>query len=77
MGLSQKQAVAVLYTISGVMGLLAVILAAETAELRLACLVVIGGLILAIWAFVFHKNPNLHVGHHNCETAAPDRHEDQ
>ena len=77
MGLSQKQAVAVLYTISGVMGLLAVILAAETSELRLICLVVIGLLLVAMWAFVFHKNPNLHMGHPDCPTAAPDRHEDQ
>ena len=77
MGLSQKQAVAVLYTISAVMGLLAVILAAETAELRLICLVVIGLLVIGIWAFVFHKNPNLHTGHHNCGTAAPEGHEDK
>ena len=77
MGLSQKQAVAVLYTISGVMGLLAVILAAESAELRLTCLVVIGILVIAVWAFVFHKNPNLRVGHHNCEAAAPEAREDK
>lgn len=64
MGLSQKQAVAVLYTISGVMGLLAVILAAETPALRVVCLVVIGVLLIGMWAFVFHKNPNLHMGRH-------------
>lgn len=77
MGLSQKQAVAVLYTISAVMGLLAVILAAETAGLRLICLVVIGLLLIAVWAFVFHKNPNLHLGHPDCQAAAPDRHEEK
>ena len=77
MGLSQKQAVAVLYTISAVMGLLAVILAAETAGLRLICLVVIGLLVIGIWAFVFHKNPNLRRAHHNCEAAAPEVREDK
>ena len=77
MGLSQRQAVAVLYTVSGVMGLLAVMLAAETPALRIICLGVIGLILVAMWAFVFHKNPNLHMRHPDCPTAAPDRHEDQ
>lgn len=76
MGLSQKQAVAVLYTISGVMGLLAVILAADTPAQRVICLVVIGLLLIGMWAFVFHKNPNLHMGRHN-STPSPEAHDNQ
>lgn len=76
MGLSQKQAVAVLYTISGVMGLLAVILAAETPVQRMICLVVIGLLLVGTWTFVFHKNPNLHV-HRNDSTPGPEAHDNQ
>ena len=59
------------------MGLLAVRLAAETPALRIICLGVIGLILVAMWAFVFHKNPNLHMRHPDCSTAAPDRHEDQ
>jgi len=59
LGLSQRQAVAVLYSISAVMGLLAIILAAETAALRLVCLAVIIMLTVLIWVFVFRNNPNL------------------
>ena len=76
MGLSQKQAVAVLYTISGVMGLLAVILAADTPAQRVICLVVIGLLLIGMWAFVFHKNPNLHMGRHN-SAPSPEAHDNQ
>ena len=77
MGLSQRQAVAVLYTVSGVMGLLAVMLAAETPALRIICLGVIGLVLVAMWAFVFHKNPNLRMRHPDCQATAPDGHEDQ
>ncbi len=59
MGLSQRQAVAVLYSISAVMGLFAVILAAETALLRIICLVAIAAITFSIWLFVFHRNPRL------------------
>lgn len=60
MGLSQRQAVAVLYSISATMGLLAIILAADTALLRFVCLGAIVLILGCIWFFVFHKNPNLH-----------------
>lgn len=76
MGLSQKQAVAVLYTISAVMGLLAVILAAETPVQRMLCLAVIGVLLVGTWTFVFHKNPNLHV-HRNDRAPGPEAHDNQ
>lgn len=59
MGLDQKQAVAVLYSISAVMGLIAIILASDTALLRIVCLVAIAVLCISVWALVFHKNPNL------------------
>lgn len=77
MGLSQKQAVAVLYTISAVMGLLAVILAAEAPALRVVCIGVIGLLLIGIWTFVFHKNPNLHTDQPGCQTAGTEGHEEK
>lgn len=48
-----------LYSISAVMGLFAVILAADTSLLRIICLVAIVAIVFSIWLFVFHKNPNL------------------
>jgi UDP-GlcNAc:undecaprenyl-phosphate GlcNAc-1-phosphate transferase len=59
MGLTQKQAVIVLYTVSAVMGLLAIILAAQTSSLRIICLIVMAVVLLIMWGYVFHKNPNL------------------
>lgn len=70
-GLSQRQAVAVLYSISGVMGLLAIMLAAGTVALRLVCLAVIVVLVFSIWLFVFHNNPNLH--HSAAAETSPDK----
>ena len=57
MGLSQKQAVAVLYAISAVLGLLAVLLAGTYTWVRITCLVLAFVISIGIWYFVFRKRP--------------------
>lgn len=59
MGLSQKQAVAVLYAISAVLGLLAVLLAGTYTAVRVICLVLAFIISICVWFFVFRKNPGL------------------
>jgi UDP-GlcNAc:undecaprenyl-phosphate/decaprenyl-phosphate GlcNAc-1-phosphate transferase len=73
MGLNQKQVVAVLYGISAVLGLLAVLMAGDSMVVKIICLVAAFVISLAIWFKVFKNNPNLHEHHaeeHKAETAA-------
>lgn len=58
-GLSQKQAVAVLYGISAVLGLIAVLLAGSGVLVRTVCAVCAFLIALAVWLYVFWRNPNL------------------
>ena len=60
MGMSQKQVVAVLYGISAVLGLIAVLLTGKSPALRIGCLVAAFAVAGTVWLFVFRKNPNLH-----------------
>lgn len=55
MGLNQKQAVAVLYGISAVMGLVAVLFAGHDPVQRIACLVAAFIISLVVWLYVFRK----------------------
>ena len=65
MGLSQKQAVAVLYGVSAVLGLLAVLLAGTHTSVRVVCLVLAFVISLSVWLLIFRKNPHLkHPGGH-------------
>ena len=60
LGLNQKQAVAVLYGISAVFGLIAVLLAGSGVLVRTVCAVCAFLIALAVWFYVFWHNPNLH-----------------
>lgn len=60
LGLSQKQAVAVLYGVSAVLGIFAVLLAGKNTYVRIACLVLALLVAFAVWFFVIRKNPRLH-----------------
>lgn len=60
MGLNQKQAVAVLYGISAVLGLLAVLLAGASGVIKAICIVIAFLIAITVWLFVFWKNPRLH-----------------
>ncbi len=66
-GMSQKQAVAVMYGISAVLGLSAVLMAGHTPILRIGCLVLAFGISITVWLYVFRKNPNLRLGRHEAE----------
>ena len=73
MGLNQKQVVAVLYGISAVLGLLAVLMAGDSMAVKIICLVAEFIISLAIWLKVFKNNPNLrehHAEEHKAETSA-------
>ena len=60
MGLSQKQAVAVLYSVSAILGLAAVVLTSNGVMLRIILGVAAFGIALCMWFFVFRGNRNLH-----------------
>lgn len=73
MGLNQKQVVAVLYGISAVLGLLAVLMAGDSMAVKIICLVAAFIISLGIWLKVFKNNPNLrehHAEEHKAETSA-------
>lgn len=73
MGLNQKQVVAVLYGISAVLGLLAVLMAGDSMAVKIICLVAAFIISLGIWLKVFKNNPNLrehHAEKHKAETPA-------
>lgn len=73
MGLNQKQVVAVLYGISAVLGLLAVLMAGDSMAVKIICLVAAFIISLAIWFKVFKNNPNLrehHAEERRAESAA-------
>ena len=63
MGMSQKQAVAVMYGISAVLGLMAVLMTGDSPILRIGCLVFAFAISVTVWLYVFHKNPNLRPAH--------------
>ena len=67
MGMSQKQAVALMYGISAVLGIAAVLMTWTNPVLRIGCVVLAFGISITVWFFVFRKNPNLHINHHEEE----------
>ena len=69
MGMSQKQAVAVLYGVSAILGLLAVLLAGNSAVVRIVCLAAAFAISLTVWHFVFHGNTRLHLTPEEEQTA--------
>ena len=77
MGMDQKQAVAVIYGISALLGLVAVLLTGNSLPLRIVCLVLALIVSLLVWRFVFRRNPNLHAPRLMAaeEQAQPDKEE--
>lgn len=72
MGLSQKQAVAVLYSISGILGLSAVLIT-TSGEIK-ALIVILGFCLCAmLWAFVYGKFHSSPAGEENIATAADEQ----
>lgn len=62
MGLTQKQAVAVLYAVSAILGLASVVLT-STGIIRIAVTVAAFVIAICIWLFVFRHNNNIHIHH--------------
>ncbi len=56
MGMSQKQAVAVLYGVSAIFGLVSVLLAGPGTGIRIVCIVAAFAISVTVWLFVFRKN---------------------
>ena len=69
MGLSQKQAVAALYSLSAVLGLFAVLLANTNVFVRIICLILAFTISILAWFFIFRHNKNLHIEHHSHDGA--------
>ena len=67
MGLSQKQAVAVLYAVSAILGLTTVVLT-SSGIVRIVLATVAFAIAVCIWLFVFRHNSSLHTPHHEPET---------
>lgn len=63
MGLNQKQAVAVLYSVSAILGLAGVLLTA-TGMVRIIVGAIAFTIAVAMWIFVFRHNENIHIPHH-------------
>ena len=61
MGMNQKQAVAVLYAVSTVLGMIAVLIAGPGTGIRIFLIVLAFVLSLSVWLFVFRKSKQLHV----------------
>ena len=57
MGMSQKQAVAVLYGVSAVLGLIAVLMTGQSMALRIGCIAAAFVISIAVWLFVFRCLP--------------------
>ena len=69
MGLSQKQAVAVLYAVSAILGLTTVVLT-SSGIVRIVLATVAFAIAVCIWLFVFRHNSSLHTPHHEPEAGA-------
>lgn len=60
MGMDQKQAVAVIYGISALLGLIAVLITGEDLHIRVVCLLLALAVSVTVWLFVFRHNTHLH-----------------
>ncbi len=75
-GMSQKQVVAVLYGVSAVLGLIAVLLAGDSAPVRILCLIAAFAISITVWLFVFRKNTRLRQNHEDVEPEETEKKEE-
>ena len=57
LGMTQKQVVAVLYAITGIMGLISILMTGSSPVLKIVCVAVVFIIAIAIWVFVLRKIP--------------------
>ena len=74
MGLNQKQAVAVLYAISAILGLAAVLITSKGPARNILAAIAFA-IAVCIWWFVFRHNKNIHLHHENQPAAAEETEE--
>ena len=68
MGMNQKQAVAVLYAVSAVLGMIAVLIAAPGTAIRIVCICAAFAISITVWLFVYRKSRYIPQHH------APEKH---
>ncbi len=59
LGMNQKQAVAVIYGVSAIFGLVALLITGEGVPMRVICLVLALAISVLVWLFAFRGNPYL------------------
>ena len=57
LGMTQQQVVAVLYAITGIMGLISVLMTGSSPVLKIACVVIVIIITISMWIFVIRKVP--------------------
>ena len=75
MGLSQKQAVAILYSISAIIGLAAVVLASNWGILRVILAILAFAIALSLWIFVLRWNHDQNPSNGEKDSNKEDSHE--
>ena len=63
MGMNQKQAVAVLYAASAILGMIAVLIAGPGTAIRIVCIIAAFVISITVWLFVFRNAKKLHPHH--------------
>ena len=76
MGLNQKQAVAVLYAISAILGLSAVLITSKGPARNIIAAVAFA-IAVCIWWFVFRHNKNIHIHHEQAPEKSADEEKDE
>ena len=64
MGMSQKQAVALMYGISAILGLSAVLMTGKSPVLRIVCLILAFGISITVWLYVVPRKGAYQGKHH-------------
>ena len=67
MGMSQKQAVALMYGISAILGLSAVLMTGKSPVLRIGCLILAFGISITVWLYVMPRKGMYQGKHHASE----------
>ena len=72
-GMSQKQAVALMYGISAILGLSAVLMTGKSPILRIGCLLLAFGISITVWLYVFPPKSRYQGKHHADEEKQEDQ----
>ena len=73
MGMSQKQAVALMYGISAILGLSAVLMTGKSPVLRIGCLILAFGISITVWLYVMPRKGSYQGKHHASRDSQEDK----